>query len=188
MRTSRVFAVSTILLLLSRTALAEEVTLPAPVLEWSVYILLIFAVCVAIGISIFKKGKNGTFETLGSLLDEQNPLIHSVRPDVSVTECVRRMNELSIGAMLVMEDDQLRGIFTERDAITRVLGAGLDPVATTVAGVMTENPVCVSSSTTLEEAMSIVTNQRIRHLPVVEDDKVLGMVSSGDLTHRLVED
>jgi CBS domain-containing protein len=53
---------------------------------------------------------------------------------------------------------------------------------------MTKNPVCVSTSTSLEEAMSIVTNRRIRHLPVVEDGKVLGMVSSGDLTHRLVED
>ena len=188
MRTPRVLTVSAILLLLSRTALAEEVTLPAPVLEWSFYILLIFAVCVAIGISIFKKGKNGTFETLGSLLDEQNPVVHSVSPEVSVTECARRMNELRIGAMLVMEDDQLLGIFTERDAITRVLGAGLDPVVTNVSAVMTKNPVCVSISTTLEEAMSIVTNQRIRHLPVVEDDKVLGMVSSGDLTHRLVED
>jgi len=188
MRTPRVLTVSAILLLLSRAALAEEVTLPAPVLEWSFYILLIFAACVAIGISIFMKGKGGPGETLSSLLDEQNPVIHSVRPEVSVTECVRRMNELRIGAMLVMEDDQLLGIFTERDAITRVLGAGLDPVVTNVSAVMTKTPVCVSPSTTLEEGMSIVTNQRIRHLPVVEDDKVLGMVSSGDLTHRLVED
>jgi CBS domain-containing protein len=188
MRSPGVVAVSAVLLLLSRTAFAEEVTLPAPVLEWSVYILLIFAACVAIGISIFKKGKNGPGDSLGSLLDEQNPKIHSVRPDVSVTECVRRMNDLGIGSMLVMEDDQLLGIFTERDAITRVLGAGLDPVSTNVSGVMTENPVCVTTSTTLEEAMGIVTNQRIRHLPVVEDGKVLGLVSSGDLTHRLVED
>ena len=188
MRTSRVFTVSTILLLLSRTALAEEVTLPAPVLEWSFYILLIFAVFVAIGISIFMKGKNGPGDSLGSLLDEQNPIIHSVRPDVSVTECVRLMNNHRVGAMLVMADEQLVGIFTERDAITRVLGAGLDPTSTNVSGVMTENPTCVSTSTTLEEAMSIVTNRRIRHLPVVEDGKVLGIVSSGDLTHRLVED
>ncbi len=186
MRTSKVFTAATFLLLLSRTAFAEEVTLPAPVLEWSFYILLIFAACVAV--FIFIKGKSGTFDTLGSLLGEQNPMVHSVRPDVTVTECVRRMNELRIGAMLVMQEDQLVGIFTERDAITRVLGAGLDPSNTNVSGVMTENPVCVSTSTTLEEAMSIVTNQRIRHLPVVEDGKVLGMVSSGDLTHRLVED
>jgi len=186
MRTSRVVTVSGILLLLSETALAEEVTLPAPVLEWSVYILLIFAACVAIGISISMRGKKWPSDTLGGLLDEQNPKIHSVRPEVSVTECVRQMNEHKIGAMLVMEDDQLIGIFTERDAITRVLGAGLDPVSTNISGVMTKNPVWVSTATTLEEAMGIVTNRRIRHLPVVEDGKVLGVVSSGDLTHRLV--
>ena len=187
MRIPKVYAATAFLLLLSRTAFAEEVTLPAPVLEWSFYILLIFAVFVAVGIFIFMKGKSGTFNTLDSLLDEQKK-IHSVSPDVSVTECVRQMNELRIGAMLVMEDDHLVGIFTERDAITRVLGAGLDPVSTKVSGVMTKNPVWVSTSTTLEEAMGIVTNRRIRHLPVIEDGKVLGMVSSGDLTRRLVED
>jgi len=187
MRTPKLFSSAAFLLLLSRATFAEDVKLPAPVLEWSFYILLIFAAFVAIGIFIFMKGKSGTFDTLGSLLDEQNK-IHSVRPDVSVTECVRQMNELRIGAMLVMEGDQLAGIFTERDAITRVLGAGLDPISTQVSGVMTENPVCVSTSTTLEEAMSIVTNQHVRHLPVVEDGKVLGLVSSGDLTHRMVGD
>ena len=187
MRIPKLFSSAAFLLLLSRTAFAEDVKLPAPVLEWSFYILLIFAAFVAIGIFVFMRGKSGTFDTLASLLDKQNK-IHSVHPDISVTECVRRMNELSIGAMLVMEADQLAGIFTERDAITRVLGAGLDPNITKVSGVMTENPLCVSSSTTLEEAMSIVSNRHVRHLPVVEDGKLLGMVSSGDLTHRLVGD
>ena len=126
-------------------------------------------------------------DSLSSLLDEQNPIIHSVGPDVSITQCVCRMNELKIGAMLVMEDDQLIGIFTERDAITRVLGAGLDPSSTKISAVMTKNPVWVPASTTLEEAMSIITQRRVRHLPVVEDGKVLGVVSSGDLTHQLVE-
>lgn len=178
--------VSAVFLLLSATAFAEEVTLPAPVLEWSFYILLIFAACVAIGISIFMRGKSMPGDSLSSLLDEENPIIHSVGPDVSVTQCVCRMNELKIGAMLVMEDEQLIGIFTERDAITRVLGAGLDPTSTKISAVMTKNPVWVSTSTTLEEAMSIVTQRRIRHLPVVADGKVLGVVSSGDLTHHLV--
>lgn len=188
MTTIRVFSAAAFLLLLSRTAFAEEVTLPAPVLEWSFYILLIFAVFVALGIFIFSRVNNVKNDTLSSLLGEQNTTIHSVRPDISVTGCVRRMNEFKIGAMLVMQDDLLLGIFTERDAITRVLGEGLDPSSTKISEVMSENPICVTTSTTLDEAMGIVTNQRIRHLPVVEDGKVLGVVSSGDLTHRLVED
>lgn len=174
-------------LLMSGPVWAEEVKLPAPVLEWSVYILLIFAACVAVGIAVFKKGKNGEGETLGNLLYEQNPMIHSVDPAVSVTDCVKRMNELRIGAMLVMDNGKLVGIFTERDAMTRVLGGGLDPATTKVSSVMTNDPVCVSTSTSLEEALSIVNSRRIRHLPVIEDEKVLGVVSSGDLTHRLLE-
>lgn len=188
MRKARILTASVICFLLSPTTFAEDVTLPAPVLEWAVYIVLIFAVCVAIGISIFMKGKHESDDSLGDLLDEQNPVIHSVHPDISVTVCINRMNELRVGAMLVMEEDQLLGIFTERDAITRVLGAGLDPVSTHVSTVMTSNPVWVSTSTTLEEAMGIITNRRIRHLPVIKDGKVLGIVSSGDLTRRLVSD
>lgn len=187
MKIAKAFTAAIGSLLFCRLAMAEEVTLPAPVLEWSVYILLIFAACVAVFILIFIKGKNGSSQTLGSLLYNENPMIHSVSPDISVTECVRRMNELRIGAMLVMKDDRLVGIFTERDAITRVLGAGLNPTVTEISSVMTPDPVCVSPSTSLDEAMSIVSSRRIRHLPVVEDNKVLGVVSSGDLTHRQTE-
>jgi CBS domain-containing protein len=187
MKTPNTFAASAILLLMSRTALSEEVNLPVPVFEWSFYVLLIFALLVAVGI-FFMRGKNGKNESLSSLLDEQTPKVHSVNPDVSVTECIRQMNELMIGAMLVMENESLLGIFTERDAITRVLGAGLDPANTKISEVMSKDPYCVTPSTTLDEAMEIVTNLRFRHLPVMLEGKVLGMVSSGDLTHRLVED
>lgn len=187
MRTSYLFITSAALGLLSRTTLAEDVTLPAPVLEWSFYVLLIFALVVAIGI-FFRTGKNRKDEPLSSLLEQKHPTIHSVGPDISVTECVRLMNEQEIGAILVMENNQLLGIFTERDAITKVLGAGLEPSYTKVRAVMSHNPICITPSTTLDEAMAIVSNRRIRHLPVVEDGKVLGMVSSGDLTHWLVKD
>lgn len=186
MSKSRALTVSILVLMFSGPALGDDVALPAPVLEWSVYILLIFAACVAIGISVFKKGRNGTSDTLASLLYEENPMVHSVGPDITVTECVKRMNELRIGAMLVIENDQLAGIFTERDAITRVLGAGLDPASTKISSVMTANPVCLSPSTSLDEALSLVSSRRIRHLPIVEEGKVLGLVSSGDLTHRLL--
>jgi CBS domain-containing protein len=188
MRTSKALTGLVIPTLLSTSAFAEDVTLPAPVLEWSVYILLIFAACVAVGIAVFKKGKNGEDDTVGSLLFEQNSMIHSVDPDVSIMECVSRMNELRIGAMLVMENERLLGIFTERDALTRVLGAGLDPANTNISEVMTKNPIHVSTNTNLDEVRSIISSRRIRHLPIVEGDKVLGLVSSGDLAHRLIED
>ncbi len=187
MRTPLICTAAAALVLQSRTTLAEEVNLSAPVLEWSFYVLLIFAIAVAVGI-VFRKGKDKRTESLSELLEEHHASIHSVNPDISITECVSQMNEQQIGAMLVIEDERLLGIFTERDAITRVLGAGLEPSYTKVSAVMSHNPICVTPTTTLDEAMAIVSNQRIRHLPVVQDGKVLGMVSSGDLTHWLVED
>ena len=187
MRTPYIFTAAAVLLALPGTALAEEVDLPAPVLEWSLYVLLIFALVVAVGI-FFKRGKYKRSESMSELLEEHHTVIHSVDPDISVTECVGQMNEQQIGAMLVMKEDRLLGIFTERDAITRVLGAGLEPSYTKVSAVMSNDPICITPSTTLDEAMAIVSNQRIRHLPVVQDGQVLGMVSAGDLTHWLVED
>lgn len=187
MRTPYIFTAAAVLLALPGTALAEEVDLPAPVLEWSFYVLLIFALVVAVGI-FFKRGKDKRSESMSELLEEHHAVIHSVDPDISVTECVSQMNEQQIGAMLVMKEDRLLGIFTERDAITRVLGAGLEPSYTKVSAVMSNDPISITPSTTLDEAMAIVSNQRIRHLPVVQDGQVLGMVSAGDLTHWLVED
>ena len=168
-------------------AQAEHDSLPAPVLEWSIYILLIFALAVVVGIFL-RGGKDRRSESLADLLGDRGKTIFSVGPDCSVTECVRQMNEANIGAMLIMEGDRLSGIFTERDAITKVLGAGLEPATTKVSDVMSHNPVYVTPSSTLEEAMAIVSGHRVRHLPVIEDDRVVGMISSGDLTHWLVKD
>lgn len=176
-----------LLMLYAHAARAEEVDLPVPFLEWSFYVLLLFGLVVAIGIFIHR-GKGERSEPVSKMLGERSAAVHSVTPEVSVTECVRKMNELRIGAMLVIESDRLVGIFTERDAMTRVLGGGLDPTRTPVAEVMSSDPVCVTPSTTLEEARSLVTTRRIRHLPVVDKGKVVGMVSSGDLTHWLVRD
>ena len=170
-------ALAAVLLMLTPLIHAEEVDLPVPFLEWSFYILLLFGLVVAIGIFIHRK-----------MMQERSAAVHSVTPDVTVTECVRQMNELKIGAMLVMEGERLVGIFTERDAMTRVLGGGLDPTHTLVSAVMSSDPVCVNPSTTLEDARALVTTKRIRHLPVVDEGKVVGMVSSGDLTHWLVRD
>jgi CBS domain-containing protein len=176
-----------ILLLTAGPLHAEEVNLPFPFLEWSVYVLLLFGLVVAIGIFI-RRARGTPSEPLGGLLDEAERRVHSVDPETTVTECVRQMNEARIGAMLIMQNERLLGIFTERDAMTRVLGGGLDPTRTKVVQVMTPDPVTVTPSTSLDEARLIVTNRRMRHLPVVDDGKVVGMVSSGDLTQRLVRE
>jgi len=183
----RALAASTGLALLSRPAMAVGVEPPAPVLEWSFYVLLIFAACV-VAFVFLKTSRKRKREPLSSMIDEGRRSINSVPPDTSVTESVRLMNEQNIGALLVMEDDKLTGIFTERDALNKVLAEGIDPISTKISEVMTKDPVCVDPSTTVEEAMSIVTNRRVRHLPILHNGKLVGIVSSGDLTHWLVED
>jgi len=176
------------MLLQAGFAFAEDVLLPAPVLQWSFYIFLMFALVVAVGIFFVRSKKSVGEEALGSLVDKSGPEVHSVDPYTSVVDCVRQMNEHKIGAMLVLDDGKLVGIFTERDCLTKVVGAWLDPQSTKVGQVMTRDPVCVPPTVTIEEAMHIISTQRFRHLPVVKDGKVLGIVSSGDLTHRLVAD
>ena len=175
------------LALLSPTAHAIEADPPAPVLEWSFYVLLIFAACVAAFVFL-KKSDNKKSSPLSSMLGESRRPLNFVHTDTSVTESIRLMNEQKIGAILVMEDDSLAGIFTERDALTKVLAEGIDPRSIKVSEVMTKEPFCVDPSTTVKEAMGIVTQRRFRHLPVVHNGKVVGIVSSGDLTHWLVED
>jgi CBS domain-containing protein len=93
-----------------------------------------------------------------------------------------------IGALIVMDGGRLIGIFTERDALNKVLAGGLDPGKTKVSEVMTKDPYCISPTTTVGDAMQLITKQRFRHLPIVDNGKVLAVVSSGDLTHWLVQD
>ncbi len=149
--------------------------------------LLVFAVIVAVGV-YFMKLRDKNTAPVQRVVEEKHAEIHVVEPDVLVAECVRLMNSKQIGALLVMEGERLVGIFTERDALRRVMGAGLDPNATKVSEVMSENPYSISPSTRVDDAMSIVTERRFRHLPVVEGDKVVAMVSSGDLTRWVVQD
>ena len=124
---------------------------------------------------------------LDTLFNERET-VHSVGPNTLVTECVRTMTAKKIGALVVMDGERLVGIFTERDALNKVLAAGLEPGKTKVSEVMTKDPYCIPPTTTVGEAMELVTSRRFRHLPIVKDGKVLSVVSSGDLTHWLVKD
>jgi CBS domain-containing protein len=124
---------------------------------------------------------------VNTLFDERDT-IHSVGPNTLVTDCVRTMSAKKIGALIVMDGERLVGIFTERDALNKVLAAGLEPGKTKVSEVMTKDPYSIPPTTTVAEAMELVTKRRFRHLPIVKDGKVLAVVSSGDLTHWLVKD
>jgi CBS domain-containing protein len=150
------------------------------------YAVLLFVIVVGF-YSYFMRLRDKRRAPVGRLLGAREA-IHSVAPDSSVAECVRTMTANRIGALIVMEGERLVGIFTERDALNRVLAAGLDPVSTKISAVMTKDPFCIQPGITVAEAMQLVTKRRFRHLPVVENGKVLAVVSSGDLTHWLVKD
>jgi CBS domain-containing protein len=121
-------------------------------------------------------------DTLNAVLSSKDHTVHSVAPTASVLDAVRKMNGERIGSLLVRADDEVVGIFTERDVLTRVVDQGRDPAATTVAEVMTRDLVVVKPSITVEEAMAVVTEKRCRHLPVMDGAQLLGLVSIGDLT------
>jgi len=113
------------------------------------------------------------------ILRHQNPLM--LPPSTSVMQAARQMHSHNVSAVLVTEGDaNLVGIFTERDAISRVLAAGRDPVATTLAEVMTNNPETITPEHTATEVLRLMQEARVRHLPVVEGDKAVGIVSRND--------
>ena len=120
--------------------------------------------------------------TLDAVLNNKGRVVHSVAPDSTVLHAVRRMNHERIGALLVCEDREVVGIFTERDVLTRVLDSDRDPATTSVSEVMTTEPVAVRSTALVEEAMAIITEKRCRHLPVLDEGELVGLVSIGDLT------
>lgn len=176
------------LMLLSPAALATtledlQTTLFGQV---QVYMLVAFVIIVIAGV-YFMRSRDKRLTPLNRIFDE-GEAIHSVGPNTPVTECVRLMTAGNIGALIVMDGKRLVGIFTERDALNKVLACGLDPTKTNVSEVMTTDPFCVGPTTTVGDAMKVITSRRFRHLPIVDNGKVLAVVSSGDLTHWLVKD
>lgn len=110
-----------------------------------------------------------------------NQTLASLPPTATVRDAVRVMAERHIGAVLVAIDGRLQGIFTERDVLTRVVAAGLDPGDTALGGVMTPNPDTVGPGDTAFEALRRMSERGYRHLPVVDDDEMVGIVSIRDL-------
>jgi CBS domain-containing protein len=120
--------------------------------------------------------------TVQDVLLTKGSTVYSTDPQASVLEAVQSMNQHKLGALVVMDGEQVVGIFTERDVLRRVVGEGRNPRSTSVGLVMTNEVICVPPDTDIEEVSTIMQQRRVRHLPVCDDSGQLhGMISIGDV-------
>ncbi len=127
-------------------------------------------------------------KTVAHLLKKKGQDIWSLFPDASVYEAIEQMAQKGVGALLVMEGERLVGIVSERDYARKVILKGKASRETQVREIMSHPVICARPQLTLEETMALMTEKRIRHLPVVADEKVVGVVSIGDVVRGIIED
>jgi CBS domain-containing protein len=127
-------------------------------------------------------------DSVDSILKQKPGNVWSISPDQSVYEAIREMAEKQIGALLVMSQDALVGIISERDYARKVILMGRSSKNTTVKEIMTSRVVCVTPAHTVDECMALMTEHRIRHLPVMKDQKVFGLLSIGDLVKWIISE
>ncbi len=114
--------------------------------------------------------------------------VFSVESSRMVFEAMQQMCDRNIGGLLVVDDGQLLGIFTERDYARKLILKGKSSRETPIREIMTSNLITVTPETSIDECMKLMSNKRIRHLPVLEDQQLVGMVSIGDLVKKIIED
>jgi CBS domain-containing protein len=127
-------------------------------------------------------------DTVDLILKEKGSDIWSVSPLQSVYEAIEKMADKQVGALLVMSDGVLVGIVSERDYARKVILQGRSSKNTQVKQIMTSPLVCVTPAHTLDECMALMTTHRIRHLPVMKEQHVLGVVSIGDLVKWIISE
>jgi len=120
--------------------------------------------------------------SISTLLEHKGGAVITVSTTVSVSEAVKEMNQHKIGSVLVMDGEKIVGIFTERDALTRVIADERDPKSTPITTVMTRNVRTVPPDTTVQQMMELFAEKRCRHVPVVKNEKLLGLISIGDVS------
>ena len=125
-------------------------------------------------------------KNVSQLLDHKGRSIWSVKPTTSVFDALRIMADKEIGALVVMEDQRLVGVLSERDYARKVILMGRYSKDTTVGEIMTPDVLCAKGDNTVEECMALMTDKHIRHLPVIDGDRVIGMLSIGDLVKAII--
>ncbi len=126
--------------------------------------------------------------TVRHLLSRKGPGLFSIAPEDPVLKAIRSMAEHRVGALLVMRGEELAGIVSERDYARKVVLLGRSSAETPVWQIMSSPVVTVSPDTSVQQCMTLVTEKRIRHLPVIEKDRVAGVISIGDLVKSVIEE
>lgn len=126
-------------------------------------------------------------KTVQQLLDAKGGRIFSIAPDSPVYDALVIMADKHIGALVVLEGERLAGIFSERDYAREVVLKGRSSRTTPVRDIMSTNVITVSPAENVEECMNLMSGKRIRHLPVIENNKVIGLLSIGDLVKETIE-
>jgi CBS domain-containing protein len=125
-------------------------------------------------------------KTVANVLESKPSALATVQPDSSVYDALTLMAERQVGAVLVLERGTLIGILSERDYARKVVLLGKTSRDTTVRDIMTDKVVCIRPSNTIDECMALMTDKRVRHLPVLEDNKVVGVISIGDVVKEMI--
>jgi CBS domain-containing protein len=126
--------------------------------------------------------------TVRDILQSKGSDVYSVTPDTTVYEALQVMAEKNVGAVLVMDGDRLVGLFSERDYARKVELKGLHCRETPVTDIMTSRILVVRPDETTEDCMALMTDKRVRHLPAVEGDQVIGIVSIGDVVKSIISE
>jgi CBS domain-containing protein len=127
-------------------------------------------------------------KTVSNILQEKGNQVYSVLPSALMFDALQIMSDKEIGALLVMEDDLIQGILSERDYARKVVLLGKSSKEIKVSEIMSEIVYYIRPSNTVEDCMAIMTEKRIRHLPVLENKKVAGMISIGDVVKAMIDD
>jgi CBS domain-containing protein len=127
-------------------------------------------------------------KTIKEILDAKGHDISTIGPEETVLEALKLMAEKELGALVVMEDGKLRGLFSERDYARKVILKGRTSPETKVKEIMTKKVVCASLKRTAEEVMALMTEKRARHIPIIDEKQVVGLVSIGDLVKAIISD
>lgn len=127
-------------------------------------------------------------ETVQQLLDEKGREVWSVHPDDSVFDAIKKMSDRNIGSLVVLENDQIVGIVSERHYARHVKLEGKSSPETPVRDIMVSPVICARTDQTIAECMAVMTEKRIRHLPVVDQKRLVGLVSIGDLVKSTIAD